>query len=254
VSPARSGQNRRIIEATRLHRARQRRETGLTLIEGPNLLQEAMDAGIQPLSVFALEGDGATLSMAGLSDRLTLVDDRALARLAGTRSPRGPVAVIEIPLPGRWERSNVLVSWGVSDPGNVGALIRVAAAFAWDFGYVAGSADPWSPKTLRAGAGAQFRLAPRSVDGVSLLADEGYRTVASVVRGGEVPEAVGVSGSIALLIGEEASGLPSSVSDAADFTVTVPMPGGLESLNAAVAAGVLVYAMTKTGGSTAVGV
>lgn len=241
--------NGQVIEAARLHRPRHRRATGHTLIEGPGLLEEALAGGITPIQVFALENDSTTSELMRDSDPdVTMVDEAALRRLAGTKTPRGPVAVIEIPPPANWTSENLLVSWGVSDPGNVGTLIRVAAAFDWGFAHFEGSADPWSPKTLRAGAGAHFRVAIAPVRSLSELSDAGFQTVASVVSGGEAPSSFGGSARLALLIGEEAAGLPPPIVEAADRSVTIPMPGGFESLNAAVAAGVLVYALSNTSG------
>jgi RNA methyltransferase, TrmH family len=247
--------NTRVVEAARLHRSRHRRANGLTLIEGPNLLEEALGAGTSPIEVFALESDARTADLLAVThSEAVVVDEAALARLAGTKTPRGPVAIIEVPASQTWVRPNVLVSWGVSDPGNVGALIRVAAAFGWDFGHGSGSADPWSPKTLRAGAGAHFRLAIGEVASLETLSSTGYTTLASVVTEGVDPSSVGPIERLALLIGEEANGLPQTVLDSADRLVTIPMPGGFESLNAAVAAGVLVHALTNSGGMGRAGV
>lgn len=247
--------NKQVVEAARLHRKRHRRASGLTLIEGPSLLEEALAGGIAPVQVFALADDATTYELMGASDLdVTVVEEEALSRLAGTKTPRGPVAVIEIPPDGTPRRHNLLVSWGVSDPGNVGTLIRVAAAFDWDFGHVEGSADPWSPKTLRAGAGAHFRVSIALVRSLDHLSDAGFETLASVVSGGEAPSAFGDTARLALLIGEEAAGLPPSVVESADRSVTIPMPGGFDSLNAAVAAGVLVYALSNSSGSDRGGV
>ena len=138
----------------------------------------------------------------------------------------------------------MIVSWGVSDPGNVGTLIRTAGAFGWGFAYTVGTADPWSPKVLRSGAGAQFSVTCGPVSKVGEVSQVGYTTVASVASGGtnlsSFPE-----GRYALLVGEEAAGLPDEVVGSADMTVTIPMPGVTESLNVAIAAGIIVYTLSK---------
>ncbi|MDP9144546.1 MAG: RNA methyltransferase, partial [Actinomycetota bacterium] len=164
----------------------------------------------------------------------------------GTRTPRGPVAVIGIPETRRTGGSGLLVAWGVSDPGNVGTLIRTAAGFGWDFGHTAGTADPWSPKVLRAGAGGHFRIGIRGVDSVAGLEKGGYVPAATVVAGGTPPADL-APGRYAVLIGEESSGLPPEVVKQSAVIVTIPMPGGLESLNAAMAAGIIVYELSKLG-------
>jgi TrmH family RNA methyltransferase len=121
-------------------------------------------------------------------------------------------------------------------------MIRTAASFEWDFGYTEGTADPWSPKALRAGAGGQFQVPIIGIDALPSMP-----IVATVAKRGEDPSVV-EGGDIALLIGEEAAGLPDDVVAEADFRVTIETPGPTESLNAAVAAGILVYALSKRTG------
>jgi TrmH family RNA methyltransferase len=151
------------------------------------------------------------------------------------------VAVIEIPSrplrPGR----SVLVAWGITDPGNLGAMIRTAAAFGLDVMTGADSADLWSPKVLRAAAGSHFRTGFGPVD------LNGFRTVAAVSFGGEDPRHL-PDGPVAVLIGSEAHGLPSELANEADVRVSVPMPGGTESLNAAAAAAILCYLVSSRPG------
>lgn len=240
----RGARNPAIVAAARLHRSRERKQSGLTILEGPHLLEEALAAGVAPERVFALTDDRPTRELAD-RERFEVipVEPAAMARLAGTESPRGPVAVIA-PVAASLEHDrSLLVSWGVSDPGNVGTLVRTAAAFGWGFAWTPGSADPWSPKALRAGAGGQFRapLAP-----VSSIADlGGWRTVATVVSGGEDPADLG-TGKWAVLIGGEAGGLADDLVASCSCRVTLPMRGRTESLNAAVAAGIVVYELSRS--------
>ena len=237
--------NRRVVETARLHRGRNRRQTGRTIIEGPNLLDEALAAGVVPEVVFALAADERSAEVAATHDvELAPVDAAALERIAGTENPRGPAAVITVPGPGKIGLRPAVVAWELSDPGNVGTLIRTAAAFGWDFAHTPGTADPWAPKVLRAGAGGHFRVSIGVVETVAELGDAGLTTVATVVSGGVPADAIG-SGRFAVLVGEEAAGLPADVAAGAAFRVTVPMPGGMESLNAAIAAAIVVYELSK---------
>ncbi|HSJ84485.1 MAG TPA: RNA methyltransferase [Acidimicrobiia bacterium] len=241
----RGPRNQRVVSAARLHHSRERRDAGTTLIEGPKLLHEALTAGLTPDTVFALPDDHVSVAMAEEHGvELIVVDETALRRLAGTETPRGPVAVIEIPAPSRDEGRNLTVAWGLGDPGNVGTLIRIAAAFGWDFGHTDGTADPWSPKVLRAGAGGHFRVGISPVASVEELGEAGLVTVATVVAGGEAPDRLG-SGRYAVLVGEESPGLPPDVVEQAARKVSIPMPGGTESLNAAVAAAIVIYELYK---------
>jgi RNA methyltransferase, TrmH family len=234
MEPVRTHRARTVVEAARLHRARDRRERGLTLVEGPDVLSDVVTAGAKVIEVFGVDPPHD----AGV----TAVDQRALERLAGTKSPRGPVAVVEIPTEWLDRGRNLLVSVGVSDPGNVGTMIRTAAAFDWGFAYTEGSADPWSPKTIRAGAGGQFQTAVARIGSVGELGE--WTTVATAVRGGGSPEAVR-DRPVALLVGEEAHGLSDSTIENADHIITIATPGATESLNAAVAAAITMFALEE---------
>jgi TrmH family RNA methyltransferase len=141
---------------------------------------------------------------------------------------------------------DLLVAWGVADPGNVGTLIRCAAAFGLGFAAGPGTADPWSPKVLRSGAGGHFRAGAARVGGLEPLRAGDRRLVASVARGGSAPSAL-PRGPVAVLVGDEARGLPPEVVAACEAAVTIPMPGGTESLNAAVAGAILAYEVSRRG-------
>ena len=250
MEPVRNHRSKAVVDASRLHRARERKLRGATLIEGPHLLTEALTAGVEVQTVFYLDTDEQSASTVKKHQlRGTPVDSQALERLAGTRTPRGPVCVVRIPEPLQPIPENLLVSWGVSDPGNVGTMIRIARAFGWGFGYTEGTADPWSPKVLRAAAGNQFSTALVSVGDVEELRTLGLSPVAAVVSQGVEPTSL-AGRRVAVLIGEEASGLPPDVVGVSDTKLTVPMPGGAESLNAGVAAGIIVYEIAKHTGDS----
>ncbi|MFV1960471.1 MAG: TrmH family RNA methyltransferase [Acidimicrobiia bacterium] len=246
MEPVRNHRNKLVVEAARLHRARFRKERRQTILEGPNLLADALEAGVTLHTVFSLPTDDATASLCsdhGL--RPLLIDDGALHRLAGTEEPRGPIAVMDIPGDSLPFERNVLVSVGVSDPGNVGTLVRTAAAFGWSYAHTAGSADPWAPKTLRAGAGGQLQTAVTRLGDFSAL--ETWTKVAMVVEGGVTPDEVDGT-PLAVLVGEESAGLSDEAVATASWRVSIPMRGSTESLNAAVAAGIVVYELSKRTG------
>jgi RNA methyltransferase, TrmH family len=248
VEPVRTHRAKSVVEAARLHRARDRRERGLTLVEGPDLLRDVVLAGGEVLEVFSVESSNEPPPGTAMP---TLVDQRALERLAGTKSPRGPVAVVRIPTEWLDRSRSLLVSVGVSDPGNVGTMIRTAAAFGWGFAHTEGSADPWSPKTIRAGGGGQFQTPVARIGSISELGE--WATLATVAHGGERPESI-PEGRYALLIGEEAHGLPEPVLASARHRLTIATPGPTESLNAAVAAGIAIYALSRGSGDSSDGV
>lgn len=235
MEPIRSPRNRAVVEAGRLHRVADRRRAGKTLIEGPHLLEEAIRAGASIEQTFHLPDDPGAADWPGA----TPVAELVMARLAGTETPRGPVAVVAIPdaapLP---PDLPVIVLWGVGDPGNVGTAIRSAAAFGLAVAIGPGTADPWSPKVLRAGAGAHFRLALTPVGSLDDLT--GHPLAATVVTGGIAPSDLDKR-PWAIIVGSEAQGLDAATEAAADAVITIPMPGGTESLNAGVTASILAY-------------
>lgn len=234
-------------EAIHLQEARGRAEMGRALLEGPNLLAEAVSAGVRVERVFALADDAGSVEIArACGAELVMVDNRGLKRLATTDHPQSPVAVIVVPETGVPDVGHLLVAWGVGDPGNVGTLIRCAAAFGFGFAAGPGTADPWAPKVLRAAAGGHFRAGAPRVTVPDELRTGGRRLVATVARGGISPAAL-PSEPLALLVGDEARGLPEDVVEACDLAVTIPMPGGAESLNAAVAGAIVAYAVAARG-------
>jgi TrmH family RNA methyltransferase len=166
-----------------------------------------------------------------------MVNEEALQRLSSTKAPQSPVAVVEIPGRPLDPARCLLVAWDIADPGNLGTMIRTAAAFGLDLAVAGQSTDPWAPKVLRAGMGGHFRTAVTDFHDVGALS---VKTVAAVSQGGKPPRSL-PPGRLALLIGNESHGLPAEVIAGADYRVTIPMSGGSESLNAAAAAAVLAY-------------
>jgi len=193
------------------------------------VIEAAAGAGYPMESVFALEGD----AIQGAIE----VSAEVMRYLAPTLHPRGPVAVMRIPPSGHMTRA-CLVAYDLSDPGNLGTLIRSAAAFGMDVGVTAASADVWAPKTLRSAAGGHFATTIEQDIQIGDLRDHGFSIVAAVPRGGSDPGILRTVERAAILIGSEAHGLPDQLG--AHVKVTIPI--GVESLNAGVTAGILAYA------------
>jgi TrmH family RNA methyltransferase len=239
AEPITSVRNPLVADAARLGRARDRRRLGRTLLEGPGLVAEAVAAGIVPETVFVLSDDGAGAELAAASrGRVLMVSEQVLARVSTTQHPQSPVAVIAIPPSSARPGRRALVAWQLGDPGNCGTLIRTAAAFGYDYLAGPGSADTWSPKVLRAAAGSHFRAGIGDADTLDDVAS-GRTLVATVVAGGDPPGPLPPDA--AILIGSEPQGLPPEVVAACATAVTVPMLGGVESLNAAVAGAIVAF-------------
>lgn len=201
------------------------------------MVAEAIRAG-QPIhELFGLEDEGSRSLATDAGVPLRTVTESVLRRLSGTQTPRGPVAVIDLPESKIPTTGRLLVAWGVSDPGNCGTLTRSAAAFGYGYASGPGSADPWSPKVLRSAAGAHFRTSVGNISGIDQL--QGHFLVGAVARGGTAPGVLAPTA--AVLIGSEAHGLPAEVVDRCDLLVSLPMPGGTESLNAGVAGSIVAY-------------
>ena len=240
----------------RLRRRRTREREGLFLVEGVRSVREALAAGatvrFAVVSPRLQEvGGGAQLrerlSQAGVDT--VEVTDSDFAAVSDTEVPQGVLVVCPQPRndPADLPSGPLLVLDGVQDPGNVGSLIRSAAAFGLA-GVIAleGTVDPYSPKAVRAAAGSVFRTrvlmaswdeieATLRARGPLLIADMDGSDAASLAPRGEW----------ALVLGNEGAGPRGSVRNAAAGAVRVPMPGGAESLNAGVAGAILLYVLTQ---------
>ncbi len=247
-----SVRNPRIAAVNRLKRSRERRATGRTAIDGPFLLQEAVRNSVAVREVFALPDDAVTAEVAR-SEGLELVEvsPEVLERLASSVNPRGPVAVIDIPPPAELSTGDTIVLWEISDPGNAGTIIRTAAAFGFQVVASSGTVDLWSPKVLRAGVGGHFRTAiVTGIDHIEDLDRVGLVPLA-MATGGIAIDKVDMSdpSPVAFIVGNEAHGLPRGLRDGATV-LSLPMPGGTESLNAGVAASIAMFLrMTRRPGA-----
>lgn len=247
-----------LIRDLRLRRGRERR--GLALAEGVRLVEEALAARIRIREAVvspALEGTqrGAALKSAltGAGVTVAELDDRALARLADTEHPQGVIAVIE---PRSWTLDDltpgagdvVLVLDGVQDPGNVGAIARTALGLGAT-GLIAlkGTAELTNPKVLRGSMGALFRLpAVPATDSECLAWAQRTRASLWVTDSeGERPGGQRLTAPVALVLGNEGAGIRAELERAASRRLAIPLRGGVESLNVAVAAGILLYEVRR---------
>jgi RNA methyltransferase, TrmH family len=243
-----SSQNPRLQRLRRLHRRRERARSGSFLAEGEDLIAAAALAGWKPL-------EGYRASGSELGEGFLDVEPAALAAVSTLGSGTRAIGVYEE----RWSAALDGPLWvylhGLADPGNVGTILRAAYAFgASGVALGPGCADPFSPKAVRASMGAIFsaRLAHVSELGelpgelIALAADapEVLRGTEQHGEGGEGGGAVaGESSAVTLLIGSEREGLPDTVTAACDRAARIPI--GSDSLNAAMAATVALYEMTR---------
>jgi TrmH family RNA methyltransferase len=243
---------------------------GAVGVEGVRLVEEALGSGCRVEAVlFSESGERHRERLAPLIAKPQMgfpvwrTTDRLFEGIADTEHPQGVAALV---VPRKWEMADVLakpdgacaplivVLAGVQDPGNVGTILRTAAAFGATGAVTAatgqsGTASPFAPKAMRASAGAALHLP--IVCGMALgilltqLKLNEIRTLASCVHEGVVgamaPWEVDWCQAIALLVGNEGAGLPEEVVHAADARIHIPMATRVESLNAAAAAAVVLY-------------
>jgi TrmH family RNA methyltransferase len=227
-----------------LHQRKARRAKRETLIEGPTVFGDFIDAGITPMVVLCTPDDERTIGRcAAIGFEPDLVTEQVLASASDTRTPRSPVAVVPVPREDELRAHNTLVLIDIQDPGNVGTMIRSAAALGWDVAVSGATAEIWAPKTIRSSAGTHVRTRliqlTHPLEQAKLV---GLTTVATVVVGAQLPGQQ--TAPVALLVGSEAHGLSADIVEDSDIRITLPMPGGTESLNAAVAASISMYTMT----------
>ncbi|MBF6455190.1 TrmH family RNA methyltransferase [Nocardia cyriacigeorgica] len=253
--------NPRIVAAVKLHRAAQRRKSGLFLAEGANSVTAALETGrVREVFYSAAAATREHELVAGAAAqgvRTTLVSDRAAQALGETVTPPGLVAVCETldVEPGAVlaaEPRMLAVPVEMADPGNAGTLIRVVDAVGGDGVILAGdSVDPHNGKCVRAAAGSLFHVPiARSRDVGAILEDIAAAgiTILATAAGGEVDldDADELfTRPVAWLFGNEAHGLDPAVAARADHRVRIPIRGRAESLNLATAASICLYANSR---------
>jgi TrmH family RNA methyltransferase len=242
-----------------LHSKKERQLTGLTLLEGERLVLEALEQGVRMDAVLGLpEVWGANpawvhrLASAGIST--FTANSKQLQMLTATEHAPGLMAVVSRPAwsaESLWTRAGEpgflgVLAVGIQDPGNLGTILRTLAAAngrgAW---LSAGCAEVSSPKVLRSSAGAVLRLPgveqadPGEV--IGRCRELGILTLAAVPRGGRVHTSLDLTQPMLLVLGAEGEGLDTRWVEACQQPVHIPMPGGTESLNVSVAAGIILY-------------
>lgn len=237
---------------------RNRREEGLFAFEGPELLRSALDANIQIARVFedvdAPSEVHETCELARTRGvKVNLVDHKAFLGAADAMSPQGCAGIAEQILAEQTSpigRSFFLVLDEIQDPGNVGALLRVAEGCGVTTVFITGaSADPFGPKALRAATGSTFRIVvaerPSVTDLLDELADQGVTTFATSSHNGEDYADLAWPDATALVLGNEGAGLSDEIMSRCARGVRIPLQGALESLNVSVAGGILAMSIAR---------
>jgi len=223
-----------------------RQEMGAYLVEGVKMAQEAVSRPGLARHLYLTE---ATLPLfEGADCPMTLITDNVLAALCDTKTPQGVVCLVNLPEKAALG-NRVIVMDGVQDPGNVGTILRTADAAGFTGALMSQAcADPYSPKVLRATMGSVFRMPIQTVSDLPAALKElnaqGFATLSSQLDGEPFFERGSVGEKFALIIGNEGNGVSDEVKAAATHHLALPMRGGAESLNAAIAAGIMMYDLT----------
>lgn len=226
-----------------------RRAEQRALIEGSHLLSAWLGRGGRPLALLVSERAHEDAEIAALVRRAGVEPVRLVAplfdRIATAGTPSGVVAEIALPAEPQDLRSSPCCAFleGIQDAGNVGAILRSAAAFGVsDVVLGRGCADPWSPKTLRAGMGGHFALRIGHEDDLAAALERfGGTTLCTVPRGGTALEAADLAGRVGWIFGAEGQGVSEALAVQAGLRVSIAMPGTAESLNVAAAAAICFY-------------
>jgi len=248
-----------------LQRRKARGRRGLAVLEGVRLVEEALAAGLEfkgalvsPDLARTTRGQALVAELASHAVSVEEVGARTFSQLAGTETPQGVLAVVA---PRIWTVADVspapdgavLVVDGVQDPGNLGTLIRTAHALGAAATIVLrGTADPMNAKALRGAMGATFRHPVVALDDAPFITwarQRGLTLWAAAVDG--VPLARALSAGpdreelIAVIVGNEGAGIRPQLNAVSAQRVAIPLAGGAESLNVAVAAGILLYEVLR---------
>ena len=216
------------------------------------MIREALGCGLKLRELAAEESHADFAREVCGNARGFIVTRSLLETICDTRTPQGVCAAFELPEPVALEQlpERVVALDGVQDPGNLGTIWRTADAAGFQALLLgAGGADPLSPKVQRAAMGSGFRVpfchAPELAEALITLRKRGYRVFASDLSGADFYARPDAGEKFVLVIGNEARGISDAVREAADCRVKLPMRGGAESLNAAVAAGIMMYELMR---------
>ena len=236
---------------------KERLQYGLFVLEGLRIVEDAVKehADLTHLIITerAAEKDGSLLQADLRDTKVIVISNELGSRIASTDSTQGIFAICRIPESRRLlvkENGRYIVLFGLQDPGNAGMIIRTADALGVDGIIMSGSCDLYSPKVIRSTMGSVFRtdiMIENDADELFRYLDEnGVVTSAAVIdKDADTISSIGFSGCQAVFIGNEGNGLPAEISARCTRRITIPMNGTINSLNAAMAAGIIMWELTK---------
>ncbi len=263
LRPVSSRQNALVKQLRRAFVRGEPTEEGFIAIEGVRIIEEAIRSGLRFQAVFFSESgrkhsERLLPQISSQTETLVLPDDVFLSAVS-TETPQGVAALVKLK---PWKLEDVLEVTGgiplivgvagIQDPGNLGTIIRSAEAFAARAVLLGEkTVHPSNPKVVRASAGSVFReplIAVKLEEAITALKREGLRVAASSSHKGKPVYEADLTGPLALLIGSEGAGLPAAIMAKADELVIIPHSPRVESLNAGMAASILLYEVARQRG------
>jgi TrmH family RNA methyltransferase len=230
--------------------SRERREAGQTLLDGTHLLRAFLDAGGKPVHLLINESAVQNPEIKELLSECdsflrTQLDDALFAQLSELKTPNGLLTLVDVPKPSISPAHSqfILLLEDIQDPGNLGSILRSAAAAGCDAVFLsAGCADAWSPKVLRAAMGGHFALSiHESSDLITVTREFTGKILAASLQAERSLYVSNLRGKLGFAIGNEGAGLSEKLQDAVQERFIIPMPGKVESLNAAAATAVCLF-------------
>ncbi len=246
-----SSRDNRIVKlCEQLSRKKYRDKLACYLIEGENLIEEAVKNGAEIEEVIVREGYSG--SLCGLNDKVFVLEEKIFKTLAQTETSQGIIAIVKKPRISRTRfiedesSGNFVVLDRLQDTGNIGTILRTADAAGYKLAIVMkGTADVFSPKAVRAATGSLFRMPVVFMDSEDELLEftraAGKKLVAACFNTDSYYYDADLKENIALIIGNEGNGISKSLIERSDLKIKIPMYGNIESLNVSVAAGILMY-------------
>lgn len=240
--------NETVKHIVSLHQKKQRTAHKQFIAEGLRTCTTLIESGVTLAQLFIIEQHVQAAQQIVPDENITLVDESVMQKLSAASTPSGIIGQFAIPeSPSAHTLSSGLVLAQVSDPGNMGTLIRTAAALNQTSIVIVGGTDPYSPKVVQSSAGTIGMVKLFQWEWHELLEQKGKLSlIALVISGGKAPSEIKAQNAL-LVVGSEAHGIPEQWISDCDAQLTLPMPGTTESLNAAVAGSIALYLWATKG-------
>ena len=236
--------NAKVKEIAALKMRKYRKKSGLYIVEGVKMVREAIERGIKPKLIVVTERNSDKFTFSDrFSDRI-IVTEEVYLKMSDEVTPQGVLAILEIPknqlsVP----NGDCLFLEGVSDPGNLGTIVRTAVAAGYGEIYAADCADFYSPKAVRSSMSGIFSAKIYAGEKEEIYSAIKECEIVAADMDGEDVFGFMPKGKVCIILGNEANGISERTKAYADKVLKIPMNEGIESLNVAISGAVMMYAL-----------